>query len=131
MSPEENKALIRRVFNEALNTGNLSVIDELFAPTFVDNATPEQVAGPIGVKDYFQAVRSGFPDMHVSIEDLIAEGDKVVVRTIWRGTHSGAYEGIAPTGKPVARTMIQIFRIANGKICEEWNEGMGLLKSSI
>ena len=127
MTAEENKALIRRVFDEALNGGNLSVIDELFASNFVDNATPEQVAGPIGVKAYFQAVRAGFPDMHVSIDDLIAEADKVVIRTTWRGTHTGWYEGIAPTNKPVTRTMIQIFRIASGKIREEWNEGMELL----
>ena len=129
MSPAENKALIRRVFDEAMNAGNLSLIDELFAPDFVDNATPEQVAGPMGVKDYFQAVRAGFPDMRVSIDDLLAEGDKVVIRTTWRGTHSGPYESTTPTGKSVTRTMMQIFRIAGSKIQEEWNEGKGLLES--
>ena len=128
MTSEENKTLIRRVFDEALNGGNLSVVDELFAPDFVDNSTPEQVSGPVGVKDYFHAVRAVFPDMHLSIDDLIAEGDKVVVRTTWRGTHTGPYEGIIPTGKPVIRTMIQIFRIANGRIQEEWNEGEGLIE---
>jgi steroid delta-isomerase-like uncharacterized protein len=126
MSTAENKALIRRVFDEALNAGELSLLDQLFADDFVDNATPEQRPGPRGVKDYFRAVRTGFPDMRVTIDDLLAEGDKVVVRTTWRGTHLGPYEGIAPTGKTVARTMIQIFRVADGKIQEEWSEGGSL-----
>jgi|SRR5579884_420783 steroid delta-isomerase-like uncharacterized protein len=126
MSAAENKALIRRVFDEALNAGNLSLLDRLFADDFVDNATPEQRTGPQGVKDYFRAVRTGFPDMRVTIDDLLAEDDKVVVRTTWRGTHLGPYEGIAPTGKTVTRTMIQIFRVANGKIQEEWSEGGSL-----
>jgi steroid delta-isomerase-like uncharacterized protein len=126
MSTAENKALIRRVFDEALNAGNLSLLDRLFADDFVDNATSEQRPGPRGVKDYFRAVRTGFPDMHVTIDDLLAEDDKVVVRTTWRGTHQGMYEGITPTGKTVVRTMIQIFRVADGKIQEEWSEGGSL-----
>ncbi len=131
MSAEENKALIQRIFDEALNEHNLSVVDELFAADFVDNATPEQAAGPGGVKAYFQAVRTGFPDMHVTIEDLIAEGDKVVVRTTWHGTHQGHYEGVAPTNKPGSRTLIQIFRIASNRVQEEWNEGQGLLEGIV
>lgn len=126
MSTIENKALIRRVFDDALNAGNLSLLDLLFVSDFVDNATPAQLPGPQGVKDYFQSVRTGFPDMHVTIDDLIVEGDKVVVRTTWRGTHTGPYEGIASTGKAVTRTMIQIFRVADGKIQEEWSEGGSL-----
>ncbi|HET9922436.1 MAG TPA: ester cyclase [Ktedonobacteraceae bacterium] len=127
MPAEENKALIRRIFDEALNEGNLSLVDELFSPDFVDNATPEQPAGPTGVKAYFQAVRTGFPDIQVTIDDLIAEGDKVVVRTTWHGTHQGHYEGVAPTHRTANRTMIQIFRIASNRVQEEWNEGQGLL----
>lgn len=126
MSTAENKALIRRVFDEALNAGNLPLLDQLFASDFVDNATPEQIPGPQGVKAYFQSVRTGFPDMRVTLDDLIAEGDKVVVRTTWRGTHTGTYEGIVPTGKTVTRKMIQIFRVADGKIQEEWSEGGSL-----
>jgi steroid delta-isomerase-like uncharacterized protein len=126
MSLEENKTLLHRVFDEALNAGNFSLLDQLFAGDFVDNATPEQLPGPRGVRDYFQAVRTGFPDMHVTIDDLLAEDDKVVIRTTWRGTHLGSYEGIAPTGKPVTRTMIQIFRVADNKIQEEWSEGASL-----
>ncbi|HLI08464.1 MAG TPA: ester cyclase [Ktedonobacteraceae bacterium] len=126
MTLEENKALLRRVFDEALNGGNFSLLDRLFAEDFVDNATPDQLPGPRGVRDYFQAVRAGFPDMRVIIDDLLAEGDKVVVRTTWRGTHLGSYEGIAPTGKTVSRSMIQIFRVSANKIQEEWSEGGSL-----
>jgi steroid delta-isomerase-like uncharacterized protein len=128
VSIEDNKAIIRLLF-EAFNRENLAIVDEVFSPHFVDNSTPDQAVGPQGVKDYFAMVRTGFPDVRVAINALIAEGDSVAVRTVWRGTHLGEYEGIAATGKQVTRTMIQIFRIADGKIVEEWNEGGGLLDS--
>ena len=128
MSIEENKALIRILF-EAFNRGNLAIVDEVFSPHFVDHSTPDQTIGPQGVKDYFAMVHTGFPDMQVAIDVLIAEGDSLAVRTVWRGTHLGEYEGVAATSKQVVRTMIQIFRIADGKIVEEWNEGGGLLDS--
>jgi predicted ester cyclase len=127
MSLEENKAIMRRVIEQILNQGELSVIDELFAPTFVDRSSPDQPPGPEGVRAYIAAVRAGFPDLRVDIDDLIAEGDKVVVRTTWQGTHQGPYGTMPPTGRRVRRTMIQIFRLADGKIVEEWNEGEGLL----
>jgi len=127
MSTAANKAIMHRVFEEGLNQGRLEVVDELFSTRFVDHSTPEQVAGAKGVKEYFAAVRGGFPDIRVSIEDMVAEGEKVVVRTTWRGTHMRTYDGVPAAGRWVARTMIQIFRIVNGKIEEEWNEGESLL----
>jgi predicted ester cyclase len=127
MSAEANKALIRQLIEEVINQGNLALIDNLFDPAFVDRSAPDQPPGPAGVRDYIAAARIGFPDLRVSIEDLIAEGDKVVVRTTWRGTHTGTYAGVAPSGKQVMRTMIQIFRLSRGKIVEEWNEGSELL----
>ncbi len=124
---EENKALLSRLFEEAFQQGNLTTVDDNFSTGFVDHSTPEQAAGPQGVKSYFIAIRAGFPDIRVAIDDLIAEDDKVVVRSTWSGTHLGVYEELAPTGKQVTRTLIQVFRIADGKIVEEWNEGGGLL----
>src|SRR5690348_4385021 len=115
MHTEENKAIIRRLVEEALNQGKLETIDTLFAADFVDRSTPDQPPGPAGVKRYIAQVRADVPDLRVSIDDLIAEGDKVVIRTTWRGTH--------PSSQQSARTMIQIFRLADGKIQEEWNEG--------
>src|SRR5579872_550699 len=126
MSISAHKSLIQRLYEEGFNQGNVSAVDKLFSPTFRDNSTPAQSPGVEGVKSYIAAVREGFPDIHVSIEDMIAEADKIAVRTVWRGTHLGIYEGITPTGKHVTRTMIQLFSIENGKIAQEWVEGIGL-----
>jgi predicted ester cyclase len=123
---EANKALIRRLFEEGFHSGKLVVVDEVFHPNFVDRSTPEQPPGTEGVKDYISMVRTGFPDISITIEDLVTEEEKVVVRTTWRGTHLGEYEGIAPTGKQVTRSMIQIFHVKDGKLLEEWSEGESL-----
>ncbi len=126
MSAEKNQELIRSLFAEGFNLGNLAVVDNVFDPHFVDRSTPDQFPGIQGVKDYIAVLRVGFPDLNVTIEDLIATEDKVAVRTTWRGTHQGIYEGIPPTGKRATRTMIQIFRVSAGKLIEEWSEGEGL-----
>ena len=122
MAIAENKALVRSLF-EAINAGNLARIYEVFAADFVDRSTAEQVPGPDGVQQYFTRLRAALPDLYITIDDLIAEDEKVVVRTTWRGT----YEGSSSAGRQVARTMIQMFRIVNNKIQEEWNEGADLL----
>jgi steroid delta-isomerase-like uncharacterized protein len=127
MSTDKQRALLRRLYNEALQGGDLALIERLFAADFVDHSTPDQAAGPAGVQDYFRAVRSGFPDIQVVLEHIIAEEDLVAVRTIWHGTHLGSYEGLPASGQRVSRTLMQIFRITDGLICEEWNEGSGLL----
>src|SRR2546423_7249540 len=117
MQPEEmNKVLIQRIFEEGVNAGRLEIVDESFSEQFLDFSTPEQERGPSGVKEYFRMVRTGFPDMRVSIDDLIAEYEKVVVRTTWRGTHLGTYYGVPPTGQRVTRTLIQIFMVMDSKI---------------
>ena len=123
---EANKALMRRLFEEGFHSGKLIVVDEVFHPNFVDRSTPEQPPGTEGVKDYISMVRTGFPDISITIEDLVAEEERVVVRTTWRGTHLGEYEGIAPTSKQVTRSMIQIFHVKDGKLLEEWSEGESL-----
>ena len=128
MREESNKQIIRQVFEEAFNHRNTALIDVLFSSHFIDQSTPDQSPGQQGVKEYFAQVHTGFPDMQVIIEDLIAEREKVVVRTTWRGTHLGKFSGVEPTGKQVTRTMIQIFRLADGKILEEWNEESNLLE---
>ena len=127
MSSEANKAIIHTLYEKAFNEGQVALVDELFSPQFVDHSTPEQETGSTGVKAYVEQVRSGFPNIHITIEDIFAEGERVAVRTTWRGTHSGDYEGVEATGRYVERTMLQIFRVYDGKIVEEWNEGAGLL----
>ena len=118
---EENKAIARRLFGEGINEGNLSVADELVAPDFI-NHNPARGATPDreGLKQYVTMLRSAFPDLHGTIEDQIAEGDKVVLRMTFRGTHRGKLMGIPPTGKELAVIAIGIFRFAGGKIVERW-----------
>jgi predicted ester cyclase len=111
MSVQENKALVRREQEELWNhAGNLGAAEELFVPDHVEAAKQEAA-------DF----REGFPDVVSTIEDLIAEGDKVVARWRCRATHRGEYMGIAPTGKEVEFTGISIYRIEAGKIAESWN----------
>jgi steroid delta-isomerase-like uncharacterized protein len=122
MSAEENKAIYHRWAQEVFNRGDLSVVDELIDPSFVDRAPalPGQAPGAEGVKQVFTLYRTAFPDIQATIEDLIAEGDKVVARLTVRGTHPGELQGIPATGKQATITAIDIVRIANGKFVEHW-----------
>lgn len=120
---EENKAIVRRYVEEAVNQHNLEVLDEIFAPDFIDRtAPPDQASGIEGLKQFFAMMDSGFPDFHVTVEDLIAEGDRVAVRFIFNGTHQGEFMGIAPTGEQVTMQGIDILRIADSRIVELWGQ---------
>ena len=124
---EENKSTIRRLLEE-VDKGNLTVVDEYYASNYVDhNPTPIRGLAPgiEGVKKAFTIFFNAFPDTQHVIEDLIAEGDKVVARVAARGTHTGELMGIAPTGKSVELRGIAIYRFANGKIVERWVEQTG------
>ncbi len=130
MSTEDNKVLVHRFFEELQNQGNLAVTDELIAPEHVHHFPDEDIHGPDGVKQLVKGLRTIFPDWHISTDDVIAEGDKVVVRFTIHGTHQGEGMDIPPTGKRVVYTGIDIFRIADGKIVERWGEvdALGLLQ---
>jgi steroid delta-isomerase-like uncharacterized protein len=120
---DQNKALARRNVEEIWNQGNLSVIGELVAPnaTFHDPSVPGgKFTGPEGMRQFVQIYRGAFPDVRLTIEDLIAEGDKVVSRWTATGTHKGELMGIAPTGKRVTVTGCDIAQYQNGKIVEAW-----------
>ena len=125
MSIEENKAIVRR-YQEAYNTSNFEALDEVVA---ADVLTPNMIAnmprGLEGAKLVHQKTLTGMPDYHTAIEDLIAEGDKVVARVRITGTHTGNFYGIAPTGKYIDLSGIYIVRIADGKIVEHWGEENG------
>jgi predicted ester cyclase len=108
MSAEENKAMVRRLL-EAINTANMDVVDELFAPELAGQA-----------KQGFTAFRSAFPDWREEIADLVAEEDKVVGRFKCSGTHRGEMMGIAPTGKHMEVDEVYFFRVENGKFVEFW-----------
>ncbi|GAC1355268.1 MAG: ester cyclase [Ktedonobacteraceae bacterium] len=122
MSTEDNKALVRRFYEEGWNPGNLAVFDELFAPNYVlhDPGFPEPIRGPEGFKQYYTTYSTAFPGNQFTVEAYIAEGDTVVSRWTARGTHTGNLMGIPPTGKQVTVTGITINHIANGKIAEDW-----------
>ncbi len=120
---EENKEIVRRFVEELLNRGNLAAAEELVASDFVLHLPGHPpIQGREAFKEGLQHWRSAFPDWHITIEELIAEGDKVAGRWTVRGTHRGPLMGIPPTGKQVSWTANDIFRIANGKIAENTAE---------
>jgi len=116
MSLEENKAIVRR-FIEEWNKRNLAALDELMAADYFDPSL--QVRGLEAYKQLLTMVLKGFPDWHETIEDIIAEGDKVWVRYTATGTHAGEFRGLAPTGKKFTETGVLIWRIVDGKIAEK------------
>jgi len=121
---EDNQALVRRFLEEVINQGKLAVIDEVVASDYVGHGigAPE-VKGSEGLKQRLTLLRTAFPDVHITVDDMVAAGDKVATRTTFHGTHKGEYLGIAPTGKTITAPGIGIMRIANGKIQENWLAG--------
>ena len=117
MSLEANKAIIHR-FYEAVNKHNPDLIDELVAQNYVDHS--RQFQGLANYKQHLRMYYTSFPDSHETIEDIIAEGDKVCIRLNGKATHKGEYRGLAPTGKKVTWEANTIFRIVDGKIAEMW-----------
>jgi len=117
MSLEENKAIVRKVY-EAFNERNTDMADEIIAPDYVDYTN--QIQGLESGKKFMTMFWEGFPDIYWSIEDIIAEGDKVWVRAKITGTHTGEYRGLAPTGKKFTISAVDIWHVVNGKIVECW-----------
>jgi steroid delta-isomerase-like uncharacterized protein len=128
----ENKVLVRRGVEKVWNGGDPEVADEIVASDFIVHAKqPEnEIRGRDGIKAHFKVLRSAFPDLHFTIEDHIAEGDRVVTRWSAVGTHRGYFQGIPPTGKQVELTGIDIDRIVGDKIVECWmsQDELGLLQ---
>jgi steroid delta-isomerase-like uncharacterized protein len=120
---EENKAIFRGYLEEVFNQGNLEVVDEIFdryVSHQLDGSTLER--GPKDVRRFVSEFRSAFPDLRLSIEEQIAEGDKVVNRITFRGTHLREWRGMAPTGEEVEVKGINIFRFSpDGKVVESWD----------
>lgn len=123
MSTEDNRAIVRRFYEELFNRQDLAVLDELVSSDFIHRQPGRVVRGA----EFFDEVKSGahflaFPDFHMTIEDMIAEGDKVVTRWTARGTHQGEAMGLPPTGNEVSWTGVNIIRVVNGKLAEDWEE---------
>ena len=119
MSLEENKAVVRRMF-EAINKQDLASLDELMAPDFILHMHAQQARGWEVNRQVIEDEIRAFPDLHVAIEDNLAEGDKVCVRLQETATHTGEYHGLAPTGNKLTYTVVAIWQIIEGKIVEGW-----------
>jgi len=127
---EANKAHIRRVIEEVYNRGDLGVVDEVAASDLVIHASSQDIWGREGAKQHVAQLRAGFPDLCFTIEDQIAEGDRVVTRWSARGTHKGTFQGVPATGRQVRLVGADIDRIIGGKVVECWAhvDELGLMR---
>ena len=126
MSAQENKEKARRLLEEAFGQGELEIVDEVLDPDFVcydPNSESGAVRGAETIKQEIEWFRNAMPDLTYTVEDQVAEGDKVVTRYRTTGTHQGEFFGVAPTGKSIEMSGIQIDRFdESGKMVEEWPE---------
>jgi steroid delta-isomerase-like uncharacterized protein len=121
MAIEENKDIIQHMFDEIFHRGNLASADDFIAPDIIYHPFPPTFpTGPDGFRFVFQMLFSTFPDQHIAVDDIIGEGDKVVVRSTFSGTQTGPLMGFPPTGKQCTQSQISIFHLANGKVIEYW-----------
>jgi steroid delta-isomerase-like uncharacterized protein len=130
MSTEQNKVQARRFTEEVVNGGQMGKVDEFMAEHFVDHqAPPGMPPNREGLKGFFQAFRTAFPDLHYTVHDVIAEGDRVVQRATGTGTMKGEFQGMAPSGKSATWEEVHITRFEDGKAVEHWgvSDQMGML----
>lgn len=118
--PEQAKAVIRRFVEEVQNQKNWDVYDELNDPDFFNHSAPPGMTDKEGSKQYLGAFLGGFPDCRFTIDDMIAEGDQVVTKKTFHGTHTAEFGGIPPTGKEVTLQYVDIMRVRDGLITEHW-----------
>lgn len=129
-TPEENKAIVRRMVEEGTNGGNTSVFDEVISPDAVDHtAPPSQEPGPEGVKKGHAAFKAAFPDAHATMEEMAADGDLVAYRVTMRATNEGPFMGLPPTGRSFEASGMNLVRLKDGKLVEHWSylDTMGML----
>ena len=120
MSAKDNREAVRRTVEEAINKGELDVIDEVMDAGYVYHVPDNEVVGPDGFKLYVSMMRAALPDLKMTIEDMVAEGNTVASRFTIRGTHHGHFMGVAPTGKKVEISEAVFIRFKNGKEVEAW-----------
>ena len=129
---EDNKALIRRFYTEVWGKGNLAAADDIFAAEYIrhDLRPGNPLPGPAGQKKIAADFRAAFPDLRQTIDLMLAEDDLVMARLTTEGTNTGAWGGTPPTGKHARFAVVNIFRIANGKVVEIWNhrDDLGLMQ---
>lgn len=113
-------ALLRRVVERGFNAGDVEALDDCYAPDYVDHQAGMAPPNRDGVKAFIKAARTAFPDLTLTIEESLAVGDKVLSRILARGTHTGPFMGVAPTGKTFSVARFDVFRLANGRFVEHW-----------
>ena len=118
MLSDDNKALVQRFFEEVINQKNLAALDQFVSPNAVNHTVPSGL--PQGPSQFLGLHLNAFPDVKATVEDLLADGDKVVALVSYHGTHQGPFRAVSPTGKPITVMGINIFRIVNGKMVEHW-----------
>ncbi len=117
---DENKRVVRRYFGEAWSQGSLALLDELLARDWLGHAPPAELGGPAELKAFITAQRLAYPDLHITVVDQIAEGDRVATRWTARGTQQDEFQGRPPAGQAATWAGITLARLANGKIIEDW-----------
>lgn len=122
MSTEENKAIVHRFFELGPSSGDMNAANALLDPNFALHTPLPSAPGIQGINDVLTACRAAFEHLNVTVEDMVAEGNKVTARFTACGIHKGPFMGLPPTGKSITMTGIEIFRIENGKIAELWGE---------
>lgn len=127
-----NEALLRRFYEEVYADWNMAMVDEVVAPDFVSHDWPTGAAGPQFFRKYYEALRAAVPDARYEVDDLIGEGDRVVVRWRMLGTHTGPFNGLAPSGRPITLKGIAIYRVSGGRLVERWvvSDLYGMLEES-
>ncbi len=121
---EQNKAAMRRIYEEIWNQGNFKVVDEIVSPDYVGHlpTPPGAPSGREGLRWLIQMYRTAFPDIHVQVDDQFAEGDKVLTRITIQGTHQGLFMNVPPTNKKICVTALVVTRFKNGQNVEGWAE---------
>jgi steroid delta-isomerase-like uncharacterized protein len=119
MTTTSGEQTVRRIYDECLNGGRQDVLPELVADDYVG---PQGDRGPVGFGQTIAALRAGFPDIRFTVEDMVASGDRVAVRWSWRGTHTGPFRGLTPSGKAVTDTGMAFYRLKDGKVVRAWVE---------
>lgn len=131
MPAEENRAVIRRAYEELWNERNVDVVDELVAEDFLNHAAPPgRQRGRQGLKDVVRMFEGAFPDFRYEVEDVISEGEKIAVRDAFTGTHQGDFMGIPATGNRVTMEAIHIYRFNEGRLAEHWvaRDDLGMMR---
>ena len=130
MSPEDNRMIMERFYEEVITKGNLSFIDEVCATDYVEHDDDAPSPDREGLKLHISMIRQGFPDSQVQVEEILADGDKVAARTTISGTHTGDFMGLPPTGKRIIMSGMDITRFSGGKMVEHWGlvDGLAMMQ---